>query len=95
MKENKEITINKRFSFAPDEFGWVLYDRHTFISKKEGEEGLEKESKRNWYFGKLSGLCEFVINEAPKDCDEAKSIATAIEQAKNELLAAVKEIKNR
>ena len=95
MAEKGQFVINDRFSFDYDEFNWILYDTHTYPSKKEGEEGQIKETTKIWYPSTLEYLCEMVINATPKKSGSITDILNAILQAKKELSEAIEKVAYR
>jgi len=90
-----KIKINERFSMGSDEYNWILYDTHTFVSKKEGDEGQIKETTKIIYPSTLDYLCQLVIDSTPKSAGSMTEVLTAIVQAKQDLLEAIKKIPER
>lgn len=81
-----DIRINDRFAIGCDEYNWILYDKHKFTTK----DGEIKENTKTWYPSTLDYLCEIVIRQTPKNCETAKEILQAVEQAKIDCINALK-----
>lgn len=70
------IKINERFSFERDAQGWTLREK-------------KKKTDKLRYFGRLSHLCDRVIDLSAGSCSFCEEVLPAIEKASADCIAAM------
>lgn len=82
------IKVNEDFEFEKDKFQWILHE----WKDSESKEGEAKRVKTTTYHGSLEQVCNRIVQNSAGKCESVSEIIDVIDNAKRDILTAIKTV---